>query len=50
MKLSNIITTAASILLITFFAWIGCSFLDTIAHNLDPAPVYAAWNLFAMIF
>ena len=50
MRLSNIITTAAYILLIAFFAWAGLSFLNTIAHNLDPAPVYAAWNLFAMIF
>lgn len=50
MKLSNIITTAASVLLVAFFAWIGCSFLDTVTHNLGPEPVYAAWNLFAMIF
>lgn len=50
MKLSNIITAAASVLLVAFFAWIGCSFLDTIAHNIIPEPVYAAWNLFAMIF
>lgn len=50
MKLSNLITTAASVMLVAFFAWIGCSFFDTIAHNLSPEPVYAAWNLFAMIF
>ena len=49
MKLSNIITTAISVLLIAAFAWIGCSFFDTVAHNLSPEPAYAAWNLFAMI-
>ena len=50
MKLSNVITTAASILLIAFFSWIGFSFLNTVAHNLSTDPAYATWNLFAMIF
>lgn len=30
--------------------WVFISWVDIITHNLDPEPVYQAWNIFAMLF
>lgn len=37
------------VVLVCLFGWVLLSWVDVVAHNLDTAPAYAAWNLFAMI-
>ena len=32
------------------FAWMFISWIDVVTHNLDPEPVYQAWNFFALLF
>lgn len=34
----------------TFIAWLFLSWLDVVLHNMDPEPVYRAWNFFALFF
>ncbi len=37
-------------LMIVLSAWIMASYLDVVTHNLNPDPVYKAWNLFVLLF
>lgn len=30
--------------------WMAMSFIDVVAHNCSPDPIYADWNLFALLF
>ena len=38
------------VMLAGLFGWVLLSWVDVVAHNLSPAPAYAAWNLFTLIF
>lgn len=30
--------------------WVIISYFDVVAHNCSPDPVFASWNLFALLF
>ncbi len=32
-----------------FTAWVVCSWVDVVLHNLDTNPVYQSWNLFTLM-
>ena len=52
-KLREILKMLVDWLIVTGFllmAWMIISWIDIVAHNLDPQPVYQAWNLFAILF
>lgn len=36
--------------LCAFDIWLIASWIDVILHNLDPNPVYQAWNFFTLFF
>jgi hypothetical protein len=38
-----------SFLMILMVVWFVMSFVDVIIHNLNPDPVYKAWNLFSIM-
>ena len=45
----NLIRWATIIGIYSFNAWMLLSFIDVVAHNLDPEPVYQWWNLIILI-
>ena len=47
LKVSYYMITVLSVLT---FAWIIGSWVDVVVHNLNPDPVYKAWNLFTLLF
>lgn len=52
-KTKNIMQTLTDILAIIsalFVLWTIISWIDVVIHNLDPEPVYQAWNLFTLLF
>lgn len=48
-KLIKAITDIIAIIIFMLLAWMFISWIDVIAHNLDPEPVYQAWNIFAIL-
>ena len=52
-KTKKLIQAGINILAIVsyiLFAWMFISWIDVVTHNLDPEPVYQAWNFFALLF
>lgn len=51
-KLQNIVHKALDIILVSvcsaFAVWVLWSFIDVVCHNLEPNPVYQAWNIFTL--
>lgn len=44
--LQKIVFSTCALLL----AWAFVSFVDVVAHNVDPNPVYHTWNIFILLF
>ena len=38
------------VLAVLGWTWFIASFIDVVAHNLDPNPIYEAWNLFEIFW
>ena len=53
LKTKKLIKIAIDIFVIVsciLLAWMFISWVDVVTHNLDPEPVYQAWNIFALLF
>ena len=46
MRVVNVLTGVCGLVM----AWGVLSWVDVVMHNLNPNPVYQAWNLFAIFF
>ena len=49
MKNSKISHYIIAVLSIAIIAWFVLSYIDVVSNNLDPVPVYEAWNLFTLL-
>lgn len=49
MKVLKVSYYMVSFLMIMMIMWFLMSFADVVIHNLNPAPVYKAWNLFTLL-
>lgn len=49
-KFMSIVVDVFAIISALLLAWMFISWIDVITHNLNPNPVYHAWNLFILLF
>ena len=49
-KLIKTVIDIITIIICLLFAWMFISWIDVVTHNLDPEPIYHAWNFFALLF
>lgn len=48
-KLIKAVIDAFIVISCLLFAWMFISWIDVVTHNLDPEPMYQAWNLFVLL-
>ena len=49
-KIQKLTLTVFYGLSVAVLVWILASWVDLIAHNTNPSPIYQSWNLFNLIF